>query len=201
MILISYRYGPSSCDKTLFLWQDCCKLELAFMMALSIYASILFQEVLGRTINGTTYVGIRARTTGAPQNHWYVIEPQLLLSESCYAWIIDSLLKSCYRGSYKFCRLWVYDIACSFIWSQVWTSWWSEGCRHWHSGGHKTCLVLSSRSDSRRGPDIAILVITSAVINPNVPWKFVPKPLKKKKHPTGIINHLVQMYFATYLCW
>ncbi|KAK8964419.1 putative aldehyde dehydrogenase [Platanthera guangdongensis] len=28
-------------------------------------------EVLGRTVNGTTYAGIRARTTGAPQNHWF----------------------------------------------------------------------------------------------------------------------------------
>ena len=27
-------------------------------------------EVVGRTVNGTTYTGIRARTTGAPQNHW-----------------------------------------------------------------------------------------------------------------------------------
>jgi len=27
--------------------------------------------VLGRTVNGTTYTGIRARTTGAPQNHWF----------------------------------------------------------------------------------------------------------------------------------
>ncbi len=27
--------------------------------------------VLGRTVNGTTYSGIRARTTGAPQNHWF----------------------------------------------------------------------------------------------------------------------------------
>lgn len=26
---------------------------------------------LGYTVNGTTYVGIRARTTGAPQNHWF----------------------------------------------------------------------------------------------------------------------------------
>jgi 1-pyrroline-5-carboxylate dehydrogenase len=31
-----------------------------------------FQErVLGSTVNGTTYCGIRARTTGAPQNHWF----------------------------------------------------------------------------------------------------------------------------------
>jgi len=28
-------------------------------------------KVLGNTINGTTYAGIRARTTGAPQNHWF----------------------------------------------------------------------------------------------------------------------------------
>lgn len=28
-------------------------------------------EVLANTVNGTTYAGIRARTTGAPQNHWF----------------------------------------------------------------------------------------------------------------------------------
>jgi len=28
-------------------------------------------EMLGNTINGTTYAGIRARTTGAPQQHWF----------------------------------------------------------------------------------------------------------------------------------
>lgn len=28
-------------------------------------------EVLGNTISGTTYAGIRARTTGAPQQHWF----------------------------------------------------------------------------------------------------------------------------------
>jgi 1-pyrroline-5-carboxylate dehydrogenase len=27
--------------------------------------------VLAATVNGTTYCGIRARTTGAPQNHWF----------------------------------------------------------------------------------------------------------------------------------
>ena len=31
-----------------------------------------FQDrVLGSTVNGTTYCGMRARTTGAPQNHWF----------------------------------------------------------------------------------------------------------------------------------
>lgn len=29
------------------------------------------RKVLGSTVNGTTYAGIRARTTGAPQNHWF----------------------------------------------------------------------------------------------------------------------------------
>jgi len=28
-------------------------------------------EVLGSTVNGTTYTGIRSRTTGAPANHWF----------------------------------------------------------------------------------------------------------------------------------
>jgi len=32
----------------------------------------VFQNrVLGATVNGTTYCGLRARTTGAPQNHWF----------------------------------------------------------------------------------------------------------------------------------
>jgi len=29
------------------------------------------EHILGNTVNGTTYAGIRARTTGAPQNHWF----------------------------------------------------------------------------------------------------------------------------------
>ena len=28
-------------------------------------------QVLGNTVNGTTYAGIMARCTGAPQNHWF----------------------------------------------------------------------------------------------------------------------------------
>lgn len=34
-------------------------------------AYLLWLQVLGNTVNGTTYVGRRARTTGAPQNHWF----------------------------------------------------------------------------------------------------------------------------------
>ena len=29
------------------------------------------QRVIGASVNGTTYCGMRARTTGAPQNHWF----------------------------------------------------------------------------------------------------------------------------------
>jgi 1-pyrroline-5-carboxylate dehydrogenase len=29
------------------------------------------EKVLSSTVNGTTYHGLRARTTGAPQNHWF----------------------------------------------------------------------------------------------------------------------------------
>jgi 1-pyrroline-5-carboxylate dehydrogenase len=32
---------------------------------------IFLHKVLGNTVNGTTYTGLRARTTGAPQNHWF----------------------------------------------------------------------------------------------------------------------------------
>jgi 1-pyrroline-5-carboxylate dehydrogenase len=32
---------------------------------------IFLDEVLGSTVNGTTYCGMRGRTTGAPQNHWF----------------------------------------------------------------------------------------------------------------------------------
>ncbi|GJZ54230.1 delta-1-pyrroline-5-carboxylate dehydrogenase 12A1, mitochondrial-like protein [Tanacetum coccineum] len=32
---------------------------------------LFVQGILGNTVNGTTYAGLRARTTGAPQNHWF----------------------------------------------------------------------------------------------------------------------------------
>lgn len=32
---------------------------------------VFAQRIVGNTVNGTTYVGSRARTTGAPQNHWF----------------------------------------------------------------------------------------------------------------------------------
>lgn len=32
---------------------------------------LFVNKVLAHTVNGTTYSGLRARTTGAPQNHWF----------------------------------------------------------------------------------------------------------------------------------
>lgn len=33
--------------------------------------SKFINRILGETVNGVSYVGLRARTTGAPQNHWF----------------------------------------------------------------------------------------------------------------------------------
>jgi 1-pyrroline-5-carboxylate dehydrogenase len=42
------------------------------LTAAVVSGDIQFQtKVLGATVNGTTYCGMRARTTGAPQNHWF----------------------------------------------------------------------------------------------------------------------------------
>ncbi|CDP14844.1 unnamed protein product [Coffea canephora] len=44
----------------------------AHLTAAVVSNDVLFlQEVIGKSVNGTTYVGLRARTTGAPQNHWF----------------------------------------------------------------------------------------------------------------------------------
>ncbi|KAJ8647527.1 hypothetical protein MRB53_000550 [Persea americana] len=51
---------------------DACESMHAHLTAAVVSNDPLFlQEVLGRSVNGTTYAGIRARTTGAPQNHWF----------------------------------------------------------------------------------------------------------------------------------
>jgi len=42
------------------------------LTAAVVSANVSFQNrVLAATVNGTTYCGMRARTTGAPQNHWF----------------------------------------------------------------------------------------------------------------------------------
>uniref|UniRef100_A0A804Q5C3 Aldehyde dehydrogenase domain-containing protein n=4 Tax=Zea mays TaxID=4577 RepID=A0A804Q5C3_MAIZE len=51
---------------------EACERMNAHLTAAVVSNDPLFlQDVLGRSVNGTTYAGIRARTTGAPQNHWF----------------------------------------------------------------------------------------------------------------------------------
>jgi len=52
-------------------------LEILERMSHHLTAAVVSKDVefqaavLGATVNGTTYCGIRGRTTGAPQNHWF----------------------------------------------------------------------------------------------------------------------------------
>lgn len=49
----------------------CEKMDNHLTAAVVSKDSNFINYVLGNTVNGTTYAGIRARTTGAPQNHWF----------------------------------------------------------------------------------------------------------------------------------
>ncbi len=61
-------YGDDELDTVLSLFE---RLQ-NHLTAAVVSADVLFQnKVLGATVNGTTYCGMRARTTGAPQNHWF----------------------------------------------------------------------------------------------------------------------------------
>ena len=62
------RYGDNDIDTVLGVLERISH----HLTAAVVSADILFQQkVLGATVNGTTYCGMRARTTGAPQNHWF----------------------------------------------------------------------------------------------------------------------------------
>lgn len=51
---------------------ECCNSYENRLTAGVVSNDVLFlDKVLGRTNNGVTYSGIRGRTTGAPQNHWF----------------------------------------------------------------------------------------------------------------------------------
>lgn len=61
-------YGDGDLDTVLSLFERMQN----HLTAAVVSADIQFQNrVLGATVNGTTYAGMRARTTGAPQNHWF----------------------------------------------------------------------------------------------------------------------------------
>jgi len=62
------EYDDSQLDDVL----DVTERLNAHLTAAVVSNDVLFLgKVLGRTVNGTTYAGMRARTTGAPQNHWF----------------------------------------------------------------------------------------------------------------------------------
>ena len=61
-------YGDDDLDRVLDVFERISH----HLTAAVVSADPVFQrKVLGATVNGTTYCGIRARTTGAPQNHWF----------------------------------------------------------------------------------------------------------------------------------
>ncbi|MBT8093434.1 MAG: aldehyde dehydrogenase family protein [Gammaproteobacteria bacterium] len=65
---IVVTWGDGDLDTVLGL----CERMQNHLTAAVVSADVLFQNrVLGATVNGTTYCGMRARTTGAPQNHWF----------------------------------------------------------------------------------------------------------------------------------
>ncbi|MCB9640177.1 MAG: aldehyde dehydrogenase family protein [Myxococcales bacterium] len=49
----------------------CERMDLHLTAAIVSNDPLFVREVLAHTVNGTTYTGLRARTTGAPQNHWF----------------------------------------------------------------------------------------------------------------------------------
>jgi len=61
-------YGDDDIDRVLGLLERISQ----HLTAAVVSADPVFQQrVLGATVNGTTYCGMRARTTAAPQNHWF----------------------------------------------------------------------------------------------------------------------------------
>ena len=70
-------FGPlqvltSYADDELPIVLEACEKMDAHLTAAVVSSDEMFvQKVLGSTVNGTTYAGRRARTTGAPQNHWF----------------------------------------------------------------------------------------------------------------------------------
>jgi len=62
------EYGDADLDTVL----DACNRMSHHLTAGVVSSDPKFtHKVIANTVNGTTYTGIRARTTGAPQNHWF----------------------------------------------------------------------------------------------------------------------------------
>mmetsp|Transcript_19261 Transcript_19261/g.37182 ORF Transcript_19261/g.37182 Transcript_19261/m.37182 type:complete len:334 (-) Transcript_19261:366-1367(-) len=59
-------------DESLPMVLEACERMQSHLTAGIVSNDLEFQtKVLSHTMNGTTYAGVRARTTGAPQNHWF----------------------------------------------------------------------------------------------------------------------------------
>lgn len=62
------EYGDKDVDKVI----ETCEAMTHHLTAAVVSNDPIFtNKILESTINGTTYAGMRARTTGAPQNHWF----------------------------------------------------------------------------------------------------------------------------------
>mmetsp|Transcript_7428 Transcript_7428/g.10535 ORF Transcript_7428/g.10535 Transcript_7428/m.10535 type:complete len:573 (+) Transcript_7428:101-1819(+) len=71
-IFAPFQIVTTYTDDTLPLVLEACERMSHHLTAAIVSNDVQFQNlVLGHTVNGTTYVGNRARTTGAPQNHWF----------------------------------------------------------------------------------------------------------------------------------
>lgn len=71
-IFAPFQVLTSYTDSSLSLVIEACERMSHHLTAAVVSNDVRFQHtVLSQTVNGTTYVGQRARTTGAPQNHWF----------------------------------------------------------------------------------------------------------------------------------
>jgi len=62
------EYGNNDVDKILDVMESCPHHLTAACVSND---PIFTEKILGNTVNGTQYTGLRGRTTGAPQNHWF----------------------------------------------------------------------------------------------------------------------------------
>eukprot|EP00041_Stephanoeca_diplocostata_P041779 m.8855 g.8855 ORF g.8855 m.8855 type:complete len:582 (-) comp6770_c0_seq1:965-2710(-) len=62
------EYDDDSLDLVL---EACERMDKHLTAAVVSEDTKFINHILGHTVNGTTYVGSRARTTGAPANHWF----------------------------------------------------------------------------------------------------------------------------------
>lgn len=62
------EYDDSDIDKTLEIFE---RVQLNLTAAVVSNDIAFRHKILGNTINGTSYSGIRARTTGTPQHFWF----------------------------------------------------------------------------------------------------------------------------------